>query len=101
MAAVKGLLTGLEEDLRVEFQHAHVKAQLFQFAGLFLSALLTSLATGGWHVAGWGALAGVVVGALGAAVRQQWPQVPWSVVLSVLHGGAQPPAVPPAAPPHG
>ena len=89
MAAVKDLLTGLEEDLRLEFQHAHVRAQVVQFAGLFASTLLTALATGGFHVAGWGALAGLVVGALGAAARQKWPQVPWPTVLAVLHAGQQ------------
>ena len=96
MAVMKDLLTGLEEDLRVEFEHAHVRTQVFQFAGLFVSALATAVATGGLHVAGWGALAGLVVGALGAAVRQKWPQIPWSVVLSVLRSGRSESAQPPS-----
>lgn len=98
MAAVKELLTGLEEDLRVEFEHAHLRAQLLQFAGLFLSALGAAVAAGGLHVTGWGALSGLVVGALGAAARQKWPQVPWSAVLSVLHAGQEPDTPPSQSP---
>lgn len=104
MATVKDLMTGIEEDLRVELKHAHVRTQLLQFAWLFAAALATAVATGGVHHAGWGALAGLVVGAAGAAVRQMRPQVPWSAVLSVLHATApagEPTAAPPAAPPHG
>lgn len=102
MATTK-ILAALEEDLKIEFRHAHVKAHLVQFAGLFLSAFLTSVAVGGFHVAGWGALAGLAVGAAGAAARQMWPQIPWPIVLAVLRDGQQPstPPAPPAAAPNG
>jgi hypothetical protein len=98
------ILAAVEEDLKGEFQRAHVKAHAIQFAGLFLSAFLTSVAVGGFHVAGWAALAGLAVGAAGAAARQMWPQIPWPLVLSVLHAGQQqptPPPTSPTAPPHG
>jgi hypothetical protein len=79
-----GTLAGLQEDLAQEFAHYHVRAHAMQFAGLFLSALVTAVATGGLHVIGWGALAGLVVGAGGVALRQMWPQVPWGSVLGAL-----------------
>lgn len=97
-------LAAVEEDLRAEFEHAHVRAQFLQFLGLFASALVSAVVAGGFHVAGWAAVAGVVVGALGAAARERWPQVPWAAVLEVLHAGQQPadpPAAAPAAAPRG
>lgn len=99
--AAQSILAAVEEDLKGEFQHAHVKAHAIQFAGLFLSAFLTSITVGGFHVAGWGALAGLLVGAAGAAARQMWPQIPWALVLSALRTGQEQPTPPPTAPPHG
>lgn len=99
----QSILAAVEEDLKGEFKRAHLQAHLVQFAGLFLSGFVTALAVGGFHVAGWGALAGIAVGAAGAAARQMWPQIPWPLVLSILHAGQQTPVTPapPAAPPHG
>ena len=78
------LVANLEEDLAADWRHYHVQAHLLQFVSLFGGGLLASITAGGWHVAGWGALGGLALAAAGAAVRQVWPQVPWSVVKGAL-----------------
>jgi hypothetical protein len=80
----QSLVANLEQDLAADWKHYHVQAHLTQFASLFAGGLLASVAADGWHVAGWGALAGLALGAAGAAVRQMWPQVPWSAVKAAL-----------------
>lgn len=78
------LLANLEQDLAADWKHYHLQAHLLQFVSLFVSGFVTAIATGGWHVAGWGAVGGLALAAAGAAVRQMWPQVPWPVVKSAL-----------------
>jgi hypothetical protein len=87
MAAMSALDIA-RQDLADEFGHAHLRAHLAQFGALFAGALASSVAAGGLHVAGWGALGALVLAAAAAAVRQTWPQIPWGTVVKVLEQSA-------------
>lgn len=78
------MLSNLEQDLKADWRHYHVLAHITQFCALFGAGLLTAGAAAGWHLTGWGMLASLVLGAAGTAVRQMWPQVPWSAVETAL-----------------
>ena len=95
------VLANLEQDITADWKHYHGAAHVKQFLGLFAAAFVTAVAAAGWHVAGRGVLAGLVLGAAGAAVRQMWPQVPWPVVKSALAEAkslADRPTTPPPVP---
>jgi hypothetical protein len=87
-------LGALEGDLAEEFAHYHWRAHLLQFAGLFAASFATAVAAAGWHVAGWAALGSMLLGCVGAVLRQMFPQVPWPAVLGALERAKSAPSGP-------
>jgi hypothetical protein len=83
-ASTRSVVSALEQDLAADWRHYHVQAHLTQFVALFVGSFVASVAAAGWHVAGWAALGSLVLAAAGGAVRQVFPQIPWSVVKSVV-----------------
>lgn len=104
MAAVKGLLLGLADDLEGELRHYHAAAQARRLAGVFLGALVLQLVTSGTAGWTWKSLGSLLLAAGYATWRQLEPTMPWALVQkTVLSGGGSTPqdAPTPAAPPHG
>jgi fatty acid desaturase len=96
------ILKGLEEDAVKEFEHYHVPQLAKQFLAGYAMVLVGSLASSGWHVAGWAALWSLLGGAAAATVEKLWPTVPWGALLQLLRDTrtvATPAAPPPAAAP--
>lgn len=97
MAAVKGLLLGLVDDLEVEMDHYHLWAQVRRVAGVFVGALALQFTTSGTRDWTWKSLGAVVLAAGYVTARQVWPTIPWATVKeTVLAGGSttQEPSVP-------
>lgn len=92
------ILKTLEADAWADYKHYHVRAHAVQFVGLFAAGFFVALAKAGWHVDGWDALAGLALGAAGAAIRQMFPQLPWTAFLTLVRDAQDAhPAPPPAA----
>ena len=79
------VLKALEEDAVKEFEHYHVPQLLRQFAAGYAMVLVGSLASAGWHVAGWAALWSLLGGAAAATVEKLWPTIPWAAFLNLIH----------------
>ena len=74
----------VHREVVADAAHWGVRAHVWQFAALFAGGFVSSLASGGWHVAGWAALGGVLLAAGGAAARVVWPQVRLDAVEAAL-----------------
>jgi len=99
----QAILKALEDDAKTDFEHYHVPQVAKQFLAGYVTVLFGSLASAGWHVAGWAALWSLLGGAALATVEKLWPTLPWAAFLKLIRQAqddVQPPA-PPAAPPHG
>lgn len=95
------VLKALEEDAVTEFEHAHGPQVVKQFLAGYITVLFGSLASAGWHVAGWAALWSLLGGAAMATAEKLWPTIPWPIFLKLVRDtrAALPPEPPVVAPP--
>lgn len=68
----------------------HITAQVGRLASGVLGSILWTVLHAGVH--DWTDLVPVATTALWATLAQQFPQVPWALLMSRFHVGGQPPA---------
>jgi hypothetical protein len=80
----------LEKELKAEFDHYHIRAQIIRFSSVFAATFLLQLAAVRWTIDGWAALWSLLLSCAVVVGRQMFPSIPWNSVLGVLHDTALP-----------